>query len=85
MNKLDSVLGALSWTILILAISNSFHVLTFVLSYYIFYYPLEACFPRRDIKELDADVRARREKLGRVEGGEDIIRIYYMRENTHFQ
>lgn len=44
MNKLDSVLGALSWTILFLAISDYFHVLTFVLSYYIFLLSLRSQF-----------------------------------------
>lgn len=38
----------------------------------------------RDIKEVDADIRVRREKLGGLEGGEDIIRIHCMREKYPF-
>lgn len=84
MNKLDSVLGAHSWTILFLALSDYFHVLILCYLIIYFYYPLEAGFLMRDIKEVDADVRIRREKLGEVEGGEDIIRIYCMREKYPF-
>lgn len=41
-------------------------------------------FPMRDRKGMDADGRGGGEELGRVEGGETIKNIYYMRKESIF-
>jgi hypothetical protein len=38
----------------------------------------------RDRKEVDPDVTGGKEELGRVQRGENITRIYYMREKYPF-
>ena len=48
-------------------------------------YLLEACsFLMRDRKGVDLDGRRGGEELGGVEGGETIIRIYYVRKKSIF-
>lgn len=77
------VLGSFLGFFSLFVLSNS-DVLVFVLSYYIiiYYYPLKyVCFLMSDKKRLDLDGRTDVKNLGRVEGGEIIIRIYYVRKN----
>jgi hypothetical protein len=46
------------------------------------YHPLEACFCfLRDRKGVDPDWEGSGEELEVIEGGENVIRIYYVRKN----
>lgn len=57
-------------------------MLVFVLSYYILfcYYLLEVCSLIRGREGVDPDGRGGGKELGGAEGGETIIRIYYVRK-----
>ena len=55
-------------------------VIVFVLSYYILFcfVVISCCFPTRDRKVLEPDRRGGIEVLKLIEGGETIIKIYYI-------
>ena len=61
----------------------NFDVIDFVLSFFVmfYYYPLEACFFEvRYRKGMGEDGLGGGEELGGVEGGETVIRIYYVKK-----
>lgn len=66
------------WSVL-----SNFVVAIFVISYFaIFYYLLEARSFLRDRKGVDPN--GSEEELGKVEGGETVIRIYYVSKEPIF-
>lgn len=68
-NKLDSVSGALSWTVLFLFISDYFHVLTFVLSYGISLLPLSSLFSHERQKRGSSRCKGRKRETWQSGGG----------------
>lgn len=66
---------------------SSFDVMVFVLFYFVMFgsYILEACsFLMKGRKGVNLEGRGVWEGLDRIEGGETIIKIYYMRKEIVF-